>query len=130
RDAAVMFRRCDDVMLTGYSRMDSDTLASVVHFDLAAAIAYPHRLSRIDPRHRVPVAFPRNVGIARHFAQLFFHVWVRRTSHDRVEFRLLFCPSLTDVLVGCSVYSLIADFSKPTAQVGVQVFQIRRLLTL
>src|SRR5262249_38145586 len=67
-DAAVMFRRCDDVMLTGYSSLDSDTLAAIVYFDLAAAIAHPHRLSRISPRYRVSVAFPRNVGIARYFA--------------------------------------------------------------
>ena len=56
----------DTLILTArWGKKDSHTLASVSHFDLAAAIAYPHRLSRIDPRHRVPVAFPRNVGIAR-----------------------------------------------------------------
>jgi hypothetical protein len=108
RNAVMVVCGGNEVMFSRHSRMDSHTLPSIVHFDLTATIAHSHRLSDVEPRYRVSVAFPRHIGITRHFAQLFFHVWIRWTSSYRVELRLFFGPSPIDVFVDRSMGALIA----------------------
>src|SRR5262245_11544032 len=126
----MMFRQSNDVMLAGYSRMDSNTLASVMHFDLAGTIAHPNRLPRISPRHRVSIAFPGTEGIPCHFAQFFFDVSIGRPSSDGMKLCFLFRPSSIDVFVRGSVHPLIGNFPRPTPQLGIQLCQVRWFTTL
>ena len=126
----MMFRRSNDVMLAGYSRMDRNTLATVVHFDLARALAYPNRLSRIRPRYRVSIAFPGNEGIACHLAEFFFDVRIWRTSRDRMKLRFFCRPSVIDMFVRGSMQPVITNFPRPTPQLGIEVFQVRRFTAL
>ena len=111
----MMFRQSNDVMLARYSRMGRNTLASVVHFDLAGAIAHPHGLARIRPRRRVSIAFPGNECIGCHLAEFFLDVRIWRTSSDGMKLRFFFRPSLMDVFVSGSVHPLITNFPRPTA---------------
>jgi hypothetical protein len=126
----MVFRQSNDVMLAGYSRVYGDTLASVVHFDLAGTIAHPDRLPGVSPRYRVSIAFPGNEGIACHLAEFFFDVRIWRTSRDRMKLRFFCRPSVIDMFVRGSMQPVITNFPRPTPQLGIEVFQVRRFTAL
>ena len=117
----MMFRDADQLMFARCTRVGSDTLAAVMNFNLVVTFTNPYRCTRIDPWHRVPIAFPCHVRVASDLAQLFINVGIWQSADYGLKSEFLFRQSLIHTFMRCAVNTLVGHFPHPLSQPTVQV---------